>query len=113
MLAKRKRAAHRHSVATPIPVLSRFWREDGVWNATAQHLPVAAFGDTFEQSYNNLVNALISHFQSLDDAGKLDEAVTMLERKAQARFRVNEFSADTPFVKMLVPREQEEAFDCV
>jgi predicted RNase H-like HicB family nuclease len=110
MSVSRKRAA-RHASA-PIPVLCRFWREDGVWNATAQHLPVAVFGQSFEEASKNLADALTTHFQSLDDAGKLDGTIALLEKKAQVRFRPNEFSADTPFVRMLVPRDREAELAC-
>lgn len=109
---KRRTAQHAHE---PVPVLCRFWREDGVWNATAQDLPVAVFGETFDEAQRNLCNALVSHFQSVDEAGKVDQMITFLNRKAQIRFRVNEISADTPYVKMLVPRDpvEQEAAVCV
>ncbi len=111
MFGRKKRLA-RH-IEQPIPVLCRFWKEDGVWNATAQHLPVAVFGETFEEATSNLANALVSHFQSVEEAGKLNELISFLEKKAQLRFRVNEIVADNPLVKMLVPLDQGAVLDCV
>ncbi len=53
----------------PISILCRFWSEDGVWNGLAKDLPVAAFGQTFEEARRNLSDALLSHLQSASELG--------------------------------------------
>ena len=42
------RGEKRPSVSQEMPVLCKFWQEDGVWNGSAQDLPVAVFGETIE-----------------------------------------------------------------
>jgi predicted RNase H-like HicB family nuclease len=50
-----------------IPVLARLWWEDGVWNGEAIDLPIAVFGDTFEDAVAHLQDAVMSHLESLVD----------------------------------------------
>jgi predicted RNase H-like HicB family nuclease len=53
-----------------VSILCKFWLEDQVWNGIAEHLPIAAFGHTFEEAKENLEGAILSHLEALRDAGK-------------------------------------------
>lgn len=91
------------------PVLCRFVEEGGVWNACAEHLPVAVFGDTFEEARKNLCHALTSHFQSVAEAGRTEELIALLYRRAEDHLLVNEMGPDSVIGKMLVPVGREFA----
>jgi predicted RNase H-like HicB family nuclease len=52
-----------------LPALCRFWREDGVWNASAVDLPIAVFGDTIEEAQSNMSDALTAHLNALNRLG--------------------------------------------
>lgn len=103
----------KQSQATPadarIPVLCTFVQEDGVWNASAEHLPVAVFGDTFEEARENLCNAVVGHIQSMAEAGRMEEVLTLLRRRAEDHMLVNEIAGDSVISKMLVPLKPEFA----
>jgi predicted RNase H-like HicB family nuclease len=102
-------------VAVEIPVLCKFWQEDGVWNVSAEHIPVAAFGDTFEEARRHMADAICSHMQALIEAKQIDETVTLLKRRAQDHMNVNEIRPDSLIGKILVPfgQNQELAAHCV
>ena len=85
-----------------IPIICKFVMEDGVWNATTEHLPIAAFGDTFEDAQKNLGDAIMSHLDSLARADKADEVVRHLREKAHEYLPIDEITPDSPIVKMLV-----------
>jgi predicted RNase H-like HicB family nuclease len=58
-----------------IPILCRFWEEDGVWNAAAHDLPVAVFGKTLQQAKKHLNDALMAHFEALHELGKAQATI--------------------------------------
>lgn len=93
-----------------IPVLCKFWCEDGVWNGAAEHLPVAAFGETFEEAKRNLANAVVCHFESANETGRIDQLVSELQGHAREHLAVDEISYDSPLVKMLVALKDREVF---
>lgn len=83
-----------------IPVLLRFWEEDGVWNGEAVDLPVAVFGKSFEETTRNLQEAVISHLETLKEIGTLKEAVDALRMCArQHRVSVDEMALNQPMVR--------------
>lgn len=73
-----------------IPVLCKLWQEDGVWNGEAAHLAVAVFGESFEDTRHNLRIAIISHLQTLQDVGRLEETIPVLQACAKQRFVLDE-----------------------
>jgi len=87
---------------TLLPVLCRFWQEDGIWNATAAHLAVAAFGDSFEEAQKNLRNAIMAHIECWAEAGKADQLVALLRDQSHEQLALEEISPDSPLVKMQV-----------
>lgn len=83
-----------------IPVLLHLWQEENVWNGEAVDLPVAAFGDTFEEAVKHLRVAVISHLETLQEIGKLDETVHILRACArQHRVSVDEMGSNQPFIR--------------
>jgi len=87
---------------TMLPVLCRFWQEDGVWNASAAHLAVAVFGHSFEEAQKNLQSAIVSHIECWVEAGKADELVALLRAQSHEQLDVEEISPDSPLVKLQV-----------
>jgi predicted RNase H-like HicB family nuclease len=84
-----------------IPVLARLWREDGVWNGEAIDLPVAVFGDTFENAVAHLQDAVMSHLESLEEIGKLEDTAHILRACARNhRVSPDEMGSNQPFVKL-------------
>jgi predicted RNase H-like HicB family nuclease len=65
--------------ATEIPILCRFWLEDGVWNGEAVHLPVAVFGSTLEESMRHLGDALLTHLEAEQQVGTIERTVEYLK----------------------------------
>jgi predicted RNase H-like HicB family nuclease len=88
-----------------VPVLCKFFQEDGVWNAHAEHLPVAVFGNTLEEAQKNLGDAIVTYMQSLAEVGRIQEVITMLIRRAEDQMLVQEIHADSFIGKLLVDRE--------
>jgi predicted RNase H-like HicB family nuclease len=70
-----------HSVA--VPILCKFWSEDGVWNGVAEHLPVAVFGETFEAAKDNLRSAIGAHLETVRELDDLDSTTETLLRDAK------------------------------
>jgi hypothetical protein len=77
---------------TKVPVLCRFWQEDGVWNGSAHDLPIAVYGDSLEQAQGHLDEAIISHLNALEKLGKVDPVISELMRLADERISRNELS---------------------
>ncbi len=75
-----------------VPVLCKFWMEDGVWNGSAHDLPVAVFGKTIEEAKQNLCDAIISHFQALEKLGQVDEVICELQRLTRERLSFDEMA---------------------
>jgi hypothetical protein len=87
-------------VVVEIPVLCRFWAEDGVWNGEAVDLPVAIFGETFELAQKHLFNAVISHLEALEEIGKLKETAERLRTCAnQHCLSISDMRSNEPFVR--------------
>lgn len=92
-----------------VPVLCRFWHEDGVWNGIAQETAVAVFGNSFEEARENLRSALESHFDSAEETGQVEQVLACLvERARDYRFlSLDEIAPDSAIVKMQVARKGE------
>lgn len=95
-------AAKKAESYTMLPVLCRFWQEDGVWNAEAAHLAVAVFGDTFEEAQKNLQEAVVAHIECWVAAGKAEELVAQLRAESHEQLKVEDISPDSPLVKIQV-----------
>jgi predicted RNase H-like HicB family nuclease len=91
-----------------VPILVRFWQEDGVWNASAFDLAVAVFGDTFEEARSNFEVALDSHFALLVDMGRAVATVRRLKRIAKDRgFYADRMKPRQTVEQFEIPREME------
>jgi predicted RNase H-like HicB family nuclease len=88
---------------THVFVLCKFWPEDGVWNGIAEGLPVAVFGETFEEALHNLADALESHLSCVMQSGERDRVVKDLQSRARDYLPIDEMPLDSPLLKMLVP----------
>lgn len=83
-----------------IPVLCRFSKEDEVWNGSAEDLPVAVCGDTFEQAQCNLFEAIIAHLESIQEVGDIQATIEHLRACAkERRFSIEEMAYDQPLVR--------------
>jgi predicted RNase H-like HicB family nuclease len=71
------------SPALEVPVFVRFWEEDGIWIASAVDLPVVAFGKKLKEARNNFGDAILTHFDTLYELGKLEEVIRQLRRKPE------------------------------
>jgi predicted RNase H-like HicB family nuclease len=96
---------------THVFVLCKFWPEDGVWNGIAEDLPVAVFGETFEEAKRNLADALESHLSSVMDSGEGDRVVKDLQSRARDYLCIDEIPLDSALLKMLVAVKSQE--NCV
>ncbi len=87
-----------------IPILCRFWFEDGVWNGTAEDMAVAVFGSTFEEAMSNMRAAVGSHIESVMEAGEIEDLIRHLQERAKEYgfLSLDELSPSSPLVKMLV-----------
>ena len=91
---------HSHSLEVLVPVLVRFWSEDGVWNASAMDIPVAVFGESFEEARAHFEEALASHFEILCERNQIEGTIKILLRAAK----------DRGFYERIQPRETFEKF---
>ena len=83
-----------------IPILCRFSKEDDIWNGSAEDLPIAVFGETFEQAKSNLSDAIIAHLQSVQEVGNLQATIEYLRGCAKdRRFSLEEMTFDQPLVR--------------
>lgn len=73
-----------------------------MWNGVAEDLPVAAFGQTFEEARRNLSDALLSHLQSASELGQLAEIIRPLQEREHDFLPVDEIPLNSPLLKMLV-----------
>lgn len=88
-----------------VPVLVRFWPEDGVWNASAMDIPVAVFGDTFEEARSHFEEALARHIEILCEMNQMDQTIKILSKAAKDREFYDRIPAQQPFERYLVDRE--------
>lgn len=103
LLSDRKRHSNQ-----PIFVLVRFWREDDVWNASALDIPVAVFGDSFEEAQRNFEDALRAHFETLIEAKQDKKIIDRLIKVAQDRGFYDRIKPCETFVKFPVQPEARE-----
>jgi predicted RNase H-like HicB family nuclease len=83
-----------------IPILCRFSKEDDIWNGSAEDLPVAVFGNTFEETQRNLSDAIIAHLESLQEVGGLQATIEHLRSCAKdRRFSLEDMTFDQPLVR--------------
>ncbi len=84
-----------------IPILCRFSKEEGVWNGSAEDLPVAVCGDTFEETQRNLTDAIIAHLESIQEVGNIQATIEHLRACAkERRFSIEEMAYDQPLVRV-------------
>ncbi len=96
---------------TEIPILLRFWEEDGVWNGEAVNLPVAVFGTTFEESRQNMHDAVISHLQTLNEVGTLMDTISMLKQCARIhKISIEEMGLNQPFIRFNAAFHDQQVF---
>lgn len=87
-----------HSVA--VPILCKFWSEDGVWNGVAEHLPVAVFGETFEAAKDNLRSAIGAHLKAVRELGDLDPTIERLLHDANDFFSVQDIPTGLTYARI-------------
>jgi len=87
-----------------IPILCRFRQDDDVWNAVCEDLPVAVFGETFEEAQENLKDALLAHLEVLAELGRIEGVIEELQRRAKdyGFLAPDDLAAYSPLVKFLV-----------
>lgn len=91
-----------------IPVLCKMWHEDGVWNAVAADLPVAAFGETYEEARENLASALVCHFEALLKSKRIEATIESLQKASRQYFSMEEIPINSSLLKMLVAMKNQE-----
>jgi predicted RNase H-like HicB family nuclease len=95
-----RNASQPKSAHVDLPILVRFWYEDDVWNASAFDLPVAVFGNSFDEARSNMEEALDAHFELLVEMNRATITVKKLKRIAE----------DRGFYDRIQPRETVEKF---
>lgn len=98
----RKKWFDKKNAPIEVQVLCKLWFEDGVWNASAQDLPVAVCGDSVEEAKANLLEALTAHFHALQELGKVEKVIKDLCRIAEARLSFAEIPNDQFFWKTTI-----------
>jgi predicted RNase H-like HicB family nuclease len=84
-----------------IPVLCKFWHEDGVWNGAAQDLAIAVFGYTFEEAQKNLSDAIFCHLEALQELNKIEHTIEYLKQRARDfNVSVEEIPSNRPIMRM-------------
>ncbi len=93
-----------------VPILCRFWFEDGVWNGSCEDLAVAAFGASFEQAMSNVRTAIGSHLESIIEAGEAEDVIARLQERAKEYgfLSLDQLSPASPLVKMVVAIKNRE-----
>lgn len=94
-----------------VPILVRFWQEDGVWNASAFDLSVAVFGDNFDDARQHFEEALDSHFDLLVEMGRAKDTIDRLKKLADVRgFYEERMNSRETVSRFEVPSEMEECY---
>src|SRR5262249_45942729 len=75
-----------------VPILVKFWQEDGAWNGSAHDLPVAVYGNSLKETRERLGDAIISHLNALQRLGRIDAVINDLRRLAQERISRQEMA---------------------
>ena len=88
--------------AITIRILCRLWPEDDVWNAVAEHLPVAVSGATFEEAQSNLSDALHAYLETVSEIGDLQATIAKLQEHARddGFLTLTELAPKSAFVPM-------------
>ena len=86
-----------------VPILVRFWQEDGVWNASALDISVAVFGNSFEEARSNFEEALARHFEVLQEMKQLPQTIRILQRAAKDRGFYQRIEPGSPFETFPLP----------
>ena len=86
-----------------VPILVRFWQEDGVWNASAMDISVAVFGNSFEEARSNFEEALARHFEVLREMKQLSQTIRDLRRAAKDRGFYQRIEPGSPFETFSLP----------
>jgi len=105
---KRGETAAGSATSVSVPILCKFWHEDGVWNGVAEDLPVAVFGATFEEAKENMRSAIESHIESVLEAGDVTSLIRHLQERSREYLPVDEISPGSSIVKMLVAMKNQE-----
>lgn len=87
-----------------VPILCRFWLEDGVWNGIAEDTAVAVFGKSFEEAMCNLREAIKNHLQAAIETGEINVLLEHLRERAKEYgfLSPEQIPPSSPIVKMLV-----------
>lgn len=85
-----------------VPILCKFWSEDGVWNGVAEHIPVAVVGETFEAAKENLRSAIGAHLEAIRESGDLDSNLETLLDDARDFFSVQDIPTGLAYARIEV-----------
>lgn len=86
-----------------LPILCEFWHEDDVWNGEAKDLPIAVFGDTFEEAQAHMRDAIQGHIESAIELGEFSEVLKSVSKAVSGRrLSIDDFQSSHPVVKMSV-----------
>ena len=84
-----------------IPVMCKFWHEDGVWNGATQDLAIAVFGKTFEEAQQNLADAIVCHLEALQELKQLKHTIEYLQQRARDfNVSADELPSNRPILRM-------------
>jgi predicted RNase H-like HicB family nuclease len=75
--------SNRTAKAIEIPILCKFWIEDGVWNGEAVHLPVVVFGHSVEEAQKHLQDAVLTHLEAEQHIGSIGKTIEYLRACAK------------------------------
>lgn len=89
MNTNRRAESHAMPIKT-VSLVVKFWVDEGVWNAVAEALPVAVYGETFEGVSDRLRAAILEHLEVVCELGLLPEVVTHLQAAASAKHAVED-----------------------
>lgn len=99
--------------AIEIPVLCRIWEEDGTWNGSAVHLPIAIFGSNFEEAQRNMSDAIIAHLNALKRIGELESTIAMLRSVSRDPLPVAQMPLRESFIRFGAALEDERLLQLV
>jgi len=102
LLSKVGQGPMTHSIegSVAIPILCKFWSEDGVWNGVAEPLPVAVFGETFEEAKDNLRDAITAHLEAVREVGDLNTTIESLLQSAKNFLSVEDIPTGRTYARI-------------
>ena len=72
-----------------------------MWNGIAEDLAIAVFGESFEEARAHMLEAIVCHLESLQEAGELASTVEQLRQRARDRYlSVNEMARNESLVRL-------------